>query len=178
MLMAKTTKKLHREYNERGELVRKECRPCGLVYPIEQFYVKGSISKTNIDGYQNFCIECHKAQWRKRAEDPKARTRWLLERIRSKCRKESIEFNLTIDDLVIPDRCPILGMPLRFGVKRNQSYRGPAEDSPSVDRIDPSKGYTKGNVVVISWRANRIKMNATPTELRLVADFYAPKSKG
>jgi hypothetical protein len=40
----------------------------------------------------------------------------------------------------------------------------------SLDRIDSSKGYIKGNVWVISLRANRIKNDSTPQELRLIAD--------
>lgn len=175
--MAKTTKKLHREYDISGTLIRKECRACDTVHPIDRFYVKGTKSQTNIDGYENKCIECHKAVWRKKAEDPEARKRWLVERIRSKCKQGNIPFDITIDDIVIPSHCPILGRPLKFGVARSQSYqrRGQGlatDDSPSVDRIDSTKGYVKGNVIVISWRANRIKGNATPEELRLIADFY------
>lgn len=48
------------------------------------------------------------------------------------------------------------------GVKQDDSY--------SLDRIDSSKGYIKGNVWVISLRANRIKNDSTPDELRLIAD--------
>ena len=45
--------------------------------------------------------------------------------------------------------------------------------TPSLDRINPKLGYVKGNVQVISWRANNIKRDATAEELRLVADFVA-----
>jgi hypothetical protein len=48
------------------------------------------------------------------------------------------------------------------GVKQDNSY--------SLDRIDSSKGYVKGNIWVISLRANRIKNDSTPQELRLIAD--------
>lgn len=36
----------------------------------------------------------------------------------------------------------------------------------------PAMGYVKGNIIVISNRANRIKNNATIPELRAVADFF------
>jgi hypothetical protein len=35
----------------------------------------------------------------------------------------------------------------------------------------PAKGYVKGNVAVISTRANRIKSNATYKEIQMVADW-------
>ena len=44
--------------------------------------------------------------------------------------------------------------------------------TPSIDRIDPKKGYVKDNIIVVSMRANRIKTDATVDEIRRVADFY------
>jgi len=44
--------------------------------------------------------------------------------------------------------------------------------TPSIDRIDPKKGYVKDNIIVVSMRANRIKNDATVDEIRKVADFY------
>ena len=46
------------------------------------------------------------------------------------------------------------------------------DNSPSLDRIVPELGYIPSNVVVISYKANAIKRNATPQEIRRVADFY------
>ncbi len=167
----------YREYNEQGELVRKQCGACNEILNIANFYKKGKLSVHNIDGYDYECISCHKAKWHKQAADPEKRKRWLLERIRSKCKKENIPFNLTIDDLVIPTHCPILGMPLQFGVKAVSDFRNKKKaavplDSPSVDRIVPELGYIKGNVVVVSYRANMIKTNASVDELIKVAEFY------
>jgi len=43
---------------------------------------------------------------------------------------------------------------------------------PSPDRIDPDRGYIKGNVIIVSWRANWLKSNATLDELQRMAEFY------
>lgn len=72
-------------------------------------------------------------------------------------------FNIDLSDIVIPKVCPILGIPLTKGVKRV-----PCNNSPSLDRIDSTKGYVKGNVQVISHRANRLKSDASLQELQLV----------
>lgn len=77
-----------------------------------------------------------------------------------------IPFNLDVVDVVIPDVCPVLGIKLEWGCGRRQ-----LDKSPTIDRVVPGSGYTKGNVKVISWRANRIKSDATPLELKAVADY-------
>ena len=73
---------------------------------------------------------------------------------------------LELPDIQIPEICPVLGIRLERG------NRGGCAASASLDRIVPELGYTKGNVHVISLRANRLKSDATPAELRLVADFF------
>lgn len=75
-----------------------------------------------------------------------------------------------LETMEIPDVCPVFGLTLNYNGTGEQGFtRG--EDSPSIDRIDSSKGYTKENIQIISWRANRIKNDSTPEELRLLADY-------
>jgi hypothetical protein len=63
----------------------------------------------------------------------------------------------------IPQRCPILGIELVAG-------RSPfADNSASVDRIDNRKNYQKGNIAVISWKANAMKRDGTADEHRRIA---------
>ena len=90
-------------------------------------------------------------------------TRLWLYRLKHKSTQLGLPFNLDESDLVIPNYCPILGIELVIGDNK--------DNAPSVDRMVPSKGYTKGNVFIISNRANRIKNNATVDELRLIADY-------
>lgn len=92
----------------------------------------------------------------------------MLTRARMRSKRDGLLFNLSPDDFEIPEVCPILGIPLRFA-----TGRGPSDHSPSIDRIDNNKGYVKGNIIVVSWRANRIKGDATPDELALLAAFYS-----
>lgn len=77
-----------------------------------------------------------------------------------------LDFNIEKEDIIIPDTCPVLGIKLVVG-------NGNAHDSsPSLDRIIPEKGYVKGNVIVVSHKANTIKSNATIQELEKVFEFY------
>lgn len=83
----------------------------------------------------------------------------------------TIERQQLLADLEVPDICPILGMELNYlGVGEKGWTRG--DDSPSIDRIDSSKGYEVGNIHVISWRANRIKNDSTLEELQALVNYF------
>jgi hypothetical protein len=64
---------------------------------------------------------------------------------------------------IAPTHCPVFGMELRTGAGAF------SPDAPSADRIDPRKGYVRGNIQVISMKANAMKANATPEELKTFA---------
>lgn len=74
-----------------------------------------------------------------------------------------------LETLVLPKNCPVLGMQLRYGTGGEGWTR--VDASASLDQIVPQGGYILGNIQIISWRANRIKNDATPGELRLLADY-------
>ena len=85
---------------------------------------------------------------RRRLQDPQ--TNWIVT-LRNRAQHKGLPFNITREDLVIPDVCPILKIPLIRGIGKA------TPNSPSVDRIDNTKGYLKGNVRIISFKANRAK---------------------
>ena len=88
----------------------------------------------------------------------------LISAAKARAKKSGLGFNIKDEDIVIPTHCPILGIKLEKGADNIQT-------SPSLDRIDSSKGYIKGNVHVISMRANTIKNSATPEELDKIAKY-------
>lgn len=90
----------------------------------------------------------------------------MLNRARHRARVRGLEFTLTPEDIDLPKTCPVLGIPIVYG----REEAGP--NSPSLDRRDNTKGYIKGNVTVISFRANQLKSDATPDELRALAAFF------
>jgi hypothetical protein len=80
---------------------------------------------------------------------------------KSRAKKKGIDFNLELSDVIIPEFCPVFGVPL----EKAKGKSATRDNSPSLDRIHPEKGYVKGNVWVISNKANTIKSNATIEEL-------------
>lgn len=84
---------------------------------------------------------------------------------KSRAKEKNVGFDITEVDLVVPEFCPVLGIPL-YEISDGRDNR------PSLDRIDNTKGYTKDNVIVISLRANRLKSDASLEELNNIVDFY------
>ena len=85
---------------------------------------------------------------------------------RKRAKKFGLDCTITPKDIVIPEFCPILGLKLERGkVDKNR------DNTPSLDRVFPEKGYVPGNIAVMSYRANRIKNNGTAAEHRLIADW-------
>ena len=89
----------------------------------------------------------------------------MLRHAKARARRRNIFFDLTLDDIQIGTHCPILDV--KFEVGRENWH-----NSPSLDRIDNSRGYESDNVIVVCMMANSIKNQATPTQIRKVADFY------
>lgn len=89
----------------------------------------------------------------------------IWERTKKRAREKGIKFKLTVHDVPeVPSKCPVLGIKIEANPEA-----GPLDSSPSVDRIDPAKGYVPGNVRIISNRANRLRSDGTAEELRKVA---------
>ena len=85
----------------------------------------------------------------------------MLRSAKARTLKFNLDFNIDLDDIVLPKVCPLLNIPLSIN-SSNKDY------SYSLDKIDPKKGYVKGNVWVISFRANKIKNDASLSELELL----------
>lgn len=89
----------------------------------------------------------------------------LLEAAQNRARTKSLPIDITVEDIFIPGICPVLGIKLVRGKGRF------IPSSPSLDRIDPSLGYIRGNVQVISSKANAMKSDASREQLLKFAEW-------
>lgn len=138
--------------NREGYIVTKEvreCTKCGNMFPNKSRVV-------------TLCPTCNSS--RVKGESPEVR---MYRRSKARAKDRGIEFTIDKSDIIIPEVCPILGMPLV--IKSGSS--GGSDCSPALDRIDNSKGYTKGNVQVISHLANMMKSSATVEQLQMFAKW-------
>lgn len=144
--------------NREGWLVsetERECTKCHSIFEIT--------SKMTL------CKQCNSSRVKSK------RPEWKMhQRAKMRCKVTGREFNITPDDIIIPDRCPILGIKLNMNSGKPGAYR----NSPSLDRKDNSKGYTKDNIQVVSQLANAMKCHATKEELLMFAQWilktYSP----
>jgi hypothetical protein len=96
----------------------------------------------------------------------------LYRAAKRRAKNKSLEFSITLEYIVLTESCPILQIPLIVGDDRIH------DSSPSLDRIDNSKGYVKGNVQVISNLANRMKNSASNELLIEFANWILNNTKG
>jgi hypothetical protein len=82
----------------------------------------------------------------------------------SRAYEKGLEFNLNSEDIILPRNCPLLNVPLDYGISVANDF------SPSIDRIDSSKSYIKDNIQVMSFLGNRMKNSATPEQLLTFAN--------
>jgi len=155
------------------------CSKCHTIKQIKEFYTR----KVSPDGYGHQCKKCvvlYSKIWkRKNRERNKVLTRKnrienkereILNRARQRAKKNGLDFNLELSDIIIPEFCPVLGIKLeRLNTKLEDS-------SPSIDRLDNSKGYIKENIMIISARANRIKADANLKELKSIVSYIENNS--
>ena len=160
----------------------KECKRCNETKNVSDFYVNKSAGSGGYDCYCKICrYAYHKErkdiinnkrrekmkvdlEYRQNILNQKKQSHYknikqaIFNRAKARAIKWGLEFNIQIEDIVIPDICPILEIPIFPGKK------GDYFNTPSLDRINNDLGYIKGNIAVISMLANSMK-NAASLDL-------------
>ena len=93
---------------------------------------------------------------------------YMIRNSKWSAKRRNHEFNLTIDDIQLPEYCPLLGIKLYYNFEKRTHFN--SFNHASLDRIDNSKGYIKGNVIVISRLANAMKNEANFEQLLTFSD--------
>lgn len=136
----------------------KVCRKCGVERARGDF----ALHPFTGDGLSSWCSPCMKKYRKQKRKDDPQKALWMQAKARAKA--HGVPFDIDIEDVIVPDRCPVFGFEWRSGSN---------DTVPSLDKIVPEKGYVKGNIVVVSMRANRMKSEASIEDLRKLADFYS-----
>ncbi len=151
----------------------KACTKCGIEKEVNKENFNRRYDKGKRHLFRSECKDCYNAYTR---GNPRYLRKALIRHARTRALKKGLEFDLKYEDLNYPDYCPVLGIKLKHGYGKGKDR----ENSPSIDRIDNTKGYTVDNVIIISVLANSIKTSATPEQIIKVGEFYKKlhKEKG
>lgn len=152
----------------------KKCSVCLTEKPLSEFRKYGGRSR---DGLRPLCKPCqreYEKKWRSQSQDyrkvqrakrkdkakiyaagyiEKNRAAYLISSVKRRCQKKGIPFDLDLHEKELSARislmrCEITGFPLR--AKHGKQYY----NSPSIDRIDPLKGYLYSNVRIVCFAIN------------------------
>jgi hypothetical protein len=96
----------------------------------------------------------------------------LFHKAKARAKRNGLPFDLTLEEIQVPERCPVLDIPL---FKHTKNI---CDNSPTLDRINNTKGYTARNTHVISARANRLKSDSTADELAAIAAYLRQVENG
>jgi len=143
-----------------------KCYECHAVLQFNLFCHSKRVSETQMGE----CLECNKVYRKKmrKIKNSEKESRIhstileLLKGARSRSRKKNFENEMDykfLKKLISNNECPVFNK--RFVFRGETDRKSPNRMSPSLDRVDNSKGYTMENVRVISYKANNLKSNAT-----------------
>lgn len=144
--------------DNKPDYVVHNCKVCEATYTSE--YRKKNPEK--VKEYTDYYVKSGKSRDSKINLALKNLQKHLWKQAKNNAKNRNKDFNLDIEDIIIPDVCPYLEIPLKFNVSGSRTSNS---DSYSIDRIDVDKGYVKGNVQIISWLANTMKNAATIEQL-------------
>lgn len=141
------------------------CRECKIKYGSQY-------RESNRETYNEYCRKKKKESYtteKRRISYRKNIKQEIFQAAKTRAKNKKIAFTITLEDVIIPEICPVLGIPLDTKNK---------ESRPSLDRIINSKGYVKGNVSVISLKANRLKNNGTIDEFEKILSYMKNNKNG
>lgn len=149
----------------------RKCKKCENWLDLSNFSTRICKGKENLQ-IREICKKCSvkSIQNNEKYSNPEYRkvlykkniTKHLFNNAKLRAKKKNLDFNLNVEDIIIPEICPLLHIPII--ISKNKV----SDNSPNLDRIDNTKGYVKGNIWIISKKANTIKNNANIQEIQLL----------
>jgi len=144
--------------NAAKDRLQYKCRTCDVKYQAQR-------RNANKDKFAMYSRNYQRG----RRQDFDYRLQMLINASKQRSKLNYREHDINVEDIKsiypIDGCCPIFGIKLEF------NGAGFRDSSPSIDRIDSTKGYTRDNIQVISWKANRIKGASSLQDLEMMVAY-------
>ena len=158
-----------RREQKRRERIRRALRKNNILPPVgeemneEQKEIDRQISKNDFSYWEQFRKRQPHNGGKQIKISIKTPEYLIWYRAKQSAKEHGRDFDITVEDIIIPEVCPYLGMKLitefdKYNYNHSINYY-------SIDRIDSSKGYVKENIQIVSRLANTMKNNATTEQL-------------
>jgi hypothetical protein len=155
--MCVRSKNIMTNYREYYDDSGRVCKKCRKYKPYSEYHKH----RQCVNGHNTVCKLCRlplsKENYKKQTLEYKL---WHRAKIRAK--EKGIPFNIEISDIIVPEECPIFKT--KFEVRNHKTCA-------SIDRVIPKLGYIKGNIQIISNRANMIKADASLEEIKKIYEW-------
>lgn len=148
-----------REYKHRPENAERRRKD------LERQYARRRERLANDPEYRARHAAKNNARLKERRKTPESWVRVALNQCFQRAKKKGLPFDIEPEDIFAPIHCPVFGVELKYGASAADPY------SPSFDKLKPELGYVKGNVRVISYKANTMKSNGTKAEVAAVLAY-------
>ena len=154
--------------------MKQVCTGCEIEKPIKDFNKNGVHKSKKRNGEIRYKTKCKRCEADvKSSLNTFIRNKYSKIQARyKKTKREEVRCDMTIEEFVIEVNdqlqftaftCPITDLPLTH--KQHKKYK---LTNLSIDRIDPNIGYTRDNMMVVSWLWNAMKSN---NELKYMIRF-------
>ena len=125
---------------------------------------------------ENEGAEVKRREWVRKEKYPlRYRCQVLRSGMRERAKDKGRDFdsdvftvNYLMERITKNPNCECCGRLLDVGFKADRKFN---DSSPSMDRVDSSKGYTFENVAILCWRCNKSKQDSTADQLRIIVNF-------
>ena len=142
------------------------CTKCGEDKPEDTYEIRRD---KKVPRRRKECRDCMNK--RKNAHYRDNAMAYKIREAKRRATSKGLPFDITEEDIEVPEVCPLIGIPLEI------SSKGHSPNSPSIDRIDCDKGYVKGNVWIVSYKANTVKSDASLEELEMLVSNLRKKKE-
>lgn len=162
---------------------RGKCKRCGEWKPLKNYAMGKRKNKNGSQSYGAVCTTCkYKVRTKSLNKDIEKRLRNLYVRKRSRSNTGEVAQEFTISWEEFREqyhkqngRCFYTDAPMTWELGKGNN--GDNKTRLSLDRIDPTMGYTSGNVVFCTQRVNLAKSDFTLEEMEIWMPLWAEKIK-